>query len=68
MTGILARVECDGDRPFTAGLFFINNKVASWAPILKHMAGWDGHQVKAYCDKLGWKIERVKHRYDVISD
>lgn len=66
--GILARVEADGDRPFTAGLFFVHNKVASWAPILKYMAGWDGYQVKAECDRLGWKIKRVPHRYEIIWD
>lgn len=65
---VLARVLADGDRPFTAGLLFINNKVALTAPILGYMTGWTGHKVKEYCDGKGWKIERTEHKYEIIPD
>lgn len=67
MAVVLARIAADGDRPFTAGILFINNKVAASAPILDYMRGWDGHKVKRYCDEKGWKIERTEHKYDVIE-
>lgn len=70
MAVVLARIESDGDErhgPFTAGVLFINNKVACWAPILKYMAGWTGHEVKAYCDKMGWRVERVEHKYTIVQ-
>jgi len=57
---VLAQIICESDRPFAAGLLFINGKVALHAPILQFMKGWTGDQVKEHADKHGWKIARVK--------
>lgn len=71
MAVVLARIKIkeDGDpKGITAGVLFINNKVACHAPIFKFMAGWDGHRVKTYCDERGWQIERVDHKYEVVRE
>jgi hypothetical protein len=71
MAVVLARITIgdSGDvKGVTAGVLFINNKVACHAPVFRFMAGWDGHQVKDYCDKKGWQIERVEHKYDIVQE
>jgi hypothetical protein len=44
---------------FSAGGQLVDAKVAFTAPVLSYMRGWTARQVKDYCDKKGWKVERV---------
>jgi hypothetical protein len=44
---------------FCAGVEHKNGFVVRAAPILKYMIGWNGSKVAAYCNKRGWKWEKV---------
>jgi len=43
---------------FVAGGEIRRGKVVRAAPIIRYMRGWSGREVKAYCDKKGWRVER----------
>ena len=43
---------------FCAGIVARDGRVIVAAPILHYMTGWDGQQVKSYCEKKGWAWTR----------
>lgn len=47
---------------FVAGGEAWRGKVVNEAPILKYMRGWSGRQVRDYCRRKGWTVERLPHR------
>lgn len=44
---------------FCAGIVAREGRVIVAAPILHYMKGWDGQQVKSYCQKKGWTWTRL---------
>lgn len=60
---ILARIE--SDKPaFTAGLVLHDDSVIEAAPILGYMKRnrWSRAEVRAYCDRRGWRIRVVRQQ------
>lgn len=58
MIEILAQIQADGPKPFTAGLILWDDVVVETAPILGYMkkAKWSRDRVRDYCRDKGWKI------------
>jgi hypothetical protein len=44
---------------FVAGGEARAGKCVRAAPIIKYMVGWSGKQVKDYCEKKGWTVEKI---------
>ena len=61
MIEILAQIQADGDKPFTAGIVLWDGVVVEAAPIVGYMKKrkWTRDQVREYCNRRGWKIEVV---------
>jgi hypothetical protein len=34
------------------------------APIIKYMSAWSEEQIRAYCQRKGWKVEEVRDAVD----
>lgn len=59
MIETLAVIECDGAKPFTAGIVLWDDKVVEAANIVKYMKRWSRDRVREYCKQKGWKVKVV---------
>jgi hypothetical protein len=48
---------------FTCGIVVSNKVVIEAAPIVKYMVGWETERVRNYCDKRGWKYDKITDSY-----
>jgi hypothetical protein len=59
MIEILAQIQADGKKPFTAGIVLWDDKVIEAAPIVRYMKGWSRDRVRSYCKERGFSVEVV---------
>jgi hypothetical protein len=45
---------------FVAGLVYHIDKNNECPPIIKYMKTWSINKIRWYCNKKGWKVERIK--------
>lgn len=48
---------------FTCGIVVQNKLVIEAAPIVRYMVGWESKEVRSYCDKRGWKYDKITDSY-----